>query len=188
MTPTRFTQALAIALARCNDAREELLRAVILTERLAAMPAPQLGRPGRRHLLSSPCGPGHSEHAAKEISYHATSGTKDIVPGSLIAQCTGRMVGVDAMGRHRAGWGCCTWRIRSSMLLNAEGGTHVDGSVCTRPPGRFCSMCTRTRMRGWFRSRSHESVIRTFPGPAHGPEGIRAATGIRRAPDVWQPS
>ena len=51
------------------------------------------------------------EHAAKEISYHATSGTKDIPPGSLIEQCTGHVAGIDAFDSTGA-LSCSTWRIR----------------------------------------------------------------------------
>ena len=76
------------------DAREEVLRRLIF-ERLIAQPAPRLDDA----IIATYFFALRSwslEHAAKEISYHATSGTKDVSPGSLIEQCTGKMVGVDA--------------------------------------------------------------------------------------------
>lgn len=77
-----------------DDAREVRLRQII-TERLAAKPPPVFDDQivvTYFFALRSWC----LEHAAKEISYHATSGTKDIPTGSLIEQCTGSAVGVDA--------------------------------------------------------------------------------------------
>ena len=76
------------------DAREVRLRR-ILAERLAAKPPPKLDD----QIVATYFFALRSwslEHAAKEISYHATSGTKDIPPGSLLEQCTGKAVGVDA--------------------------------------------------------------------------------------------
>src|SRR5262245_15915756 len=76
------------------DAREVRLRQVI-TERLAARPAPRLeDQVVATYFLALRSW--SLEHAAKEISYHATSGTKDIPKGSLLEQCTGHAVGVDA--------------------------------------------------------------------------------------------
>src|SRR6185503_12112193 len=76
------------------DAREQALRQIV-GERLGAQPPPlvedQLVATYFLALRSSTL-----PQAAKEISYHATSGTKDIPPGSLLDQCTGRAVGIDA--------------------------------------------------------------------------------------------
>src|SRR5437868_8232038 len=74
--------------------REERLREIV-RDRLAEGPPPLLDDQlvatyffaFRTQTLSQ---------AAKEISYHATSGTRHPPPGSLIEQCTGEAVGVDA--------------------------------------------------------------------------------------------
>src|SRR5687767_6448024 len=76
------------------DAREEVLRAIV-TERLSQQPPPKPDD----FIVATYFFALRSwslEHAAKEISYHATSGTKDVEPGSLIEQCTGKLVGIDA--------------------------------------------------------------------------------------------
>jgi hypothetical protein len=66
------------------EAREEQLRAIIV-ERLDAAPAPVIEGPvvATYFMAVRSWSP---EHAAKEISYQATSGTKDNPPGSLLDQ------------------------------------------------------------------------------------------------------
>src|SRR5882762_2070946 len=101
-----------------GDAREVLLRR-ILTERLAANPPPRVdGQVVATYFLALRSW--RLEEAAKEISYHATSGTKDIPPGSLLEQCTGRAVGIDpfdATGR----LGLVHMAYPLKMLLHPDG-------------------------------------------------------------------
>ena len=100
------------------DAREVRLRRII-TERLTARPSPRLDD----QIVASYFFALRSwslEHAAKEISYHATSGTKDIPPGSLLEQCTGHAVGVDAFdGTGRLGLVHMAYPLM--MLVQADG-------------------------------------------------------------------
>src|SRR6478672_3998108 len=77
--------------------REQLLRQVI-TERLAANPAPLLDDCvvatyffALRSLKL--------QDAVEEISYHATIGVKNPPAGSLLAACAARPAGVDAFDR-----------------------------------------------------------------------------------------
>lgn len=160
------------------DAREELLRR-ILTERLAAKPAPQL----EDQVVATYFFALRSwslEHAAKEISYHATSGTKDIEPGSLIAQCTGRMVGVDAWdATGRLGLLHVAYPLR--MLLNADGGLTSTDLLHTTAGAILFDVYENQDAR-LVSLQIPQSVLRTFPGPAHGPAGIRAATGFEGRP------
>ena len=77
-----------------RDTREVTLRRVV-TERLAQKPTPKWDD----YLVASYFFAQRTltlEKAVKEIAYHATSGTKDIEPGSLIEQCTGKVAGIDA--------------------------------------------------------------------------------------------
>src|SRR5204863_358637 len=69
-------------------------------------------------VVSNDTGPMHV--AAKEISYHATSGTKDIPPGSLLEQCTGRAVAVDAFDASRR-IGLLQVAFPLKMLLQPDG-------------------------------------------------------------------
>src|SRR5213075_1882774 len=100
------------------DAREELLRRII-TERLAASPAPRLADAIVATYFFA-LRSWSLEHAAKEISYHATSGTKDVPPGSLLEQCTGKLVGVDAWD-NTARLGLLHVAYPLKMLLQADG-------------------------------------------------------------------
>lgn len=176
MTPLN-TQVLA-SLWHDNDAREEQLRAVI-QDRLAEKPAPRL----EDQVVATYFFALRSwslEHAAKEISYHATSGTKDIVPGSLIAQCTGRMVGVDPWdSTGRLGLLHVAYPLK--MLLNSEGGLTSTDLLHTTAGAILFDVYENQDSR-LVSLQIPDSVIRTFPGPAHGPEGIRAATGFAGRP------
>src|SRR5712691_2211683 len=100
------------------DAREARLRQII-SERLAAKPPPVLDD----QIIATYFFALRSwslQHAAKEISYHATSGTKDIPRGSLLEQCTGRAVGVDAFDTSgRLGLLHMAYPLK--MLLQADG-------------------------------------------------------------------
>jgi len=156
------------------DAREVRLRQVI-TERLAAKPAPafddQIVATYFFALRSWSL-----EHAAKEISYHATSGTKDIPPGSLIEQCTGRAVGVeafDATGR----LGLLHVAYPLKMLLQPDGRMTSTDILHTVAGAIIFDIYENQDVR-LVALQIPEKVLRTFPGPAHGPQGLRRLTGF----------
>ena len=82
------------AVLQDEDAREVTLRRIV-TERLAQCPPPVFDD----QIVASYFFAFRTltlEQAAGEISYHATSGTHSIPPGSLLEKCTGRAVGIDA--------------------------------------------------------------------------------------------
>ena len=154
------------------DAREVRLRQII-TERLAAKPPPvfddQIVATYFFALRSWSL-----EHAAKEISYHATSGTKDIPPGSLIEQCTGSAVGVDAFdttGR----LGLLHMAFPLKMLLQPDGHLTSTDILHTVAGAIIFDIYENQDVR-LVALQIPEKVLRTFPGPAHGPRGIRALT------------
>jgi len=156
------------------DAREQKLRALI-TERLARNPAPLLDD----QLVATYFLALRSwslEHAAKEISYHATSGTKDIPRGSLIEQCTGRSVGLnafDASGRV----GLLRMAYPLKMLLQGDGHlTSVD--ILHTVAGAIIFDIYENQDVRLVGLQIPEKVLRTFPGPAHGPQGLRRLTNF----------
>ncbi|HMJ90651.1 MAG TPA: RuBisCO large subunit C-terminal-like domain-containing protein [Candidatus Acidoferrum sp.] len=154
------------------DAREEALRRVI-TERLAAKPAPQLDE----FIVATYFFALRSwslEHAAKEISYHATSGTKDITPGSLIEQCTGKFVGIDPWDNTgRIGLLHIAYPLK--MLLQADG--HLTSTdILHTVAGAIIFDVYENQNARLVALQIPEKVIRSFPGPAHGPAGVRALT------------
>jgi ribulose 1,5-bisphosphate carboxylase large subunit-like protein len=154
------------------DAREVLLRRII-TERLAAKPAPKLDD----QIVATYFFALRSwslEHAAKEISYHATSGTKDIPPGSLLEQCTGKTVGVDAFdATGRLGLIHMAYPLK--MLLQADGHLTSTDILHTIAGAIIFDIYENQDVR-LVSLQIPEKVLRTFPGPAHGPHGLRALT------------
>lgn len=154
------------------DAREELLRRVV-TERLAATPAPRLDDAIVATYFFA-LRSWSLEHAAKEISYHATSGTKDVPPGSLLEQCTGRLVGVEAWDRTgRLGLLHVAYPLK--MLLQGDG--HLTSTdILHTAAGAILFDVYENRDARLVALQIPEKVLRTFPGPAHGPAGVRALT------------
>lgn len=154
------------------DAREVLLRRII-TERLAARPAPKVDD----QIVATYFFALRSwslEHAAKEISYHATSGTKDIPPGSLLEQCTGKAVGVDAFdATGRLGLIHMAYPLK--MLLQADGHLTSTDILHTVAGAIIFDIYENQDVR-LVSLQIPEKVLRTFPGPAHGPQGLRALT------------
>lgn len=154
------------------DAREVLLRRII-TERLTARPAPKLDD----QIVATYFFALRSwslEHAAKEISYHATSGTKDIPPGSLLEQCTGKAVGVDAFdSTGRLGLIHMAYPLK--MLLQADGHLTSTDILHTVAGAIIFDIYENQDVR-LVSLQIPEKVLRTFPGPAHGPKGLRALT------------
>ena len=154
------------------DAREELLRRLV-TERLAASPAPQIEDAVVATYFFA-LRSWSLEHAAKEISYHATSGTKDVPPGSLLEQCTGKLVGVDAWdSTGRLGLLHVAYPLK--MLLQGDG--HLTSTdILHTTAGAILFDVYENQDARLVSLQIPEKVIRTFPGPAHGPAGVRALT------------
>jgi ribulose-bisphosphate carboxylase large chain len=160
------------------DAREVRLRQVI-TERLATQPPPQI----EDHIVASYFFALRSwslGHMAKEIAYHATSGTKDIPPGSLLEQCTGRAAGVDpfdATGR----LGLLHMAYPLKMLLQPDGHLTSTDILHTVAGAILFDVYENQDVR-LVALQIPEKVLRTFPGPAHGGPGLRARTHWGKEP------
>src|SRR6266542_3217501 len=154
------------------DAREVRLRQVI-AERLAAKPPPviddQLVATYFLALRSWSL-----EQAAKEISYHATSGTKDIPPNSLLAQCTGHAAGVDAFdATGRLGLLHMAYPLK--MLLQTDGHLTSTDILHTVAGAILFDVYENQDVR-LVALQIPEKVLRMFPGPACGGPVLRART------------
>lgn len=154
------------------DAREETLRALV-TERLSNKPPPRLDD----FIVATYFFALRSwslEHAAKEISYHATSGTKDVPPGSLLEQCTGKLAGVDAWDdTGRLGLLHIAYPLK--MLLQADG--HLTSTdILHTVAGAIIFDVYENQDARLVALQIPDKVLRSFPGPAHGPAGVRALT------------
>ena len=159
------------------DAREVRLRQII-TERLAAKPPPAIDDQIVATYFFA-LRTWSLEHAAMEISYHATSGTKDIPPGSLLEQCTGRAVGVDEFdttGR----LGLLHMAYPLKMLLQADGHLSSTDILHTVAGAIIFDIYENQDVR-LVALQVPEKVLRTFPGPAYGPQGLRKLTNFGAA-------
>jgi ribulose 1,5-bisphosphate carboxylase large subunit-like protein len=151
------------------DPREATLRRVV-SDRFAAQPAPalddQIVATYFLALRSETLG-----EAAKEIRYHATSGTKDIPAGSLLEECTGRPVGFDAFdatGRI----GLVQMAFPLKMMLQPDGHLTSTDILHTTAGAILFDVYENQDVR-LVDLRIPERVLRTFPGPAHGSSGLR---------------
>ena len=156
------------------DEREEIIRRAVY-ETLDTLPVPDLSEDivvtYWVHATSlSPA------QVGAEISYHMTSGVRKPPPGSLLEQCTGRVldaVELDASGR----LGIVRVAFPLKMLRHEDGSLYsTDILHITAGEGVFgltenidiklchIAMCDQT--------------LRLFPGPAYGATGLRKLTGF----------
>ena len=169
---TSLDSATLASLWHDADAREVRLRRVV-TERLAAHPPPQLeDQVVATYFLALRSW--KLEQAAKEISYHATSGTKDIPAGSLLEQCTGHAVGIDAFdATGRLGLVHMAYPLK--MLLHPDGQLTSTDLLHTVAGAILFDVYENQDVR-LVHLEIPEAVLRRFPGPAHGGPGVRTVT------------
>jgi len=156
------------------DVREERLREIAI-DRLLESPPPTLSdQIVATYFLALRTK--QLAEVGEDIAYHATSGWKNPTPGSLVAECTGKTVGVDAWdpsGRI----GLIHMAFPTKMLLNASGGLTscdllhtVAGAILFDVyENQDCMLLNLT---------IPPQVVRTFPGPAHGWAGVRRVLGV----------
>ena len=159
------------------DSREALLRGII-ESRLQESPPPEV--PGyivatyffalRTMLLKD---------AVEEISYLATSGVKHPPAGSLLDQCSAKPAGVDAFdSTGRLGLLHVAFPLK--MLMQADGHLTSCDILHTIAGAGIFDVYESQDVR-LVNLNIPQEVIKTFPGPAHGPKGVRKITGF--APD-----
>jgi len=156
------------------DAREELIRSVVY-EVLDGLASPD---------LSDQIVVTYWVHAAtltpaqvgKEISYHMTSGVRKAAPGSLLDECTGRVIDaveLDASGR----LGVVRVGFPLKMLLDESGNIYsTDILHITAGEGAFG--LTENIDVKLCRVDMSDAVLNLFPGPAYGAPGVRRLTGF----------
>lgn len=159
------------------DAREATLRQVV-TERLAEKPPPTLDDQivatyffALRTLKLA--------EAVDEIAYHATSGVRYPPAGSLLSECTARAVGIDAFdATERIGLLHVAFPLK--MMLQPDG--HLTScDIMHTVAGAIIFDVYDNQDARLIALQIPEKVLRTFPGPAYGPQGVRQLTGF--APD-----
>jgi len=159
---------------RDAEPREVLLRKIV-SERLLAKPPPRLNDSivatyffAFRSLKLT--------EAVAEIAYHATSGVKHPPPGSLLEACTAKPAGVDAFDNtNRIGLLHVAFPLK--MMLQPDG--HLTScDILHTIAGAIIFDVYENQDARLVALQIPEKVMRTFPGPAYGPLGIRSKTGF----------
>jgi ribulose 1,5-bisphosphate carboxylase large subunit-like protein len=156
------------------DARETVLRQVV-SDRLGTNPPPRVPD----HVVATYYFAFRTttlERAVAEISYHATSGIKDPPKGSLLEQCSARQAGVDpfdATGR------IGLLHVAFPLKMMRQGDGHLSScDLLHTVAGAVIFDFYEHRDARLIALEIPDDVLRTFPGPAYGPIGVRARTGF----------
>lgn len=157
-----------------NDLREEHLRDIV-TERMTANPPPVL----EDYIVATYFFAFRTQTlkaAAPEISYHATSGIKHPPRGSLLEECTSKLIGVDAFDR-TGRMGLMHMAFPLKMMLQPDG--HLTScDILHTVAGAIIFDVYENQDSRLVALHLPEKVIRSFPGPALGPQGVRQRTGF----------
>lgn len=156
------------------DAREILLRGIV-TERLAEAPPPVMDE----YVVATyffAFRTMNLEEAVEEIRYHATSGVRHPPTGSLLAQCSAIPAGVDAFdATGRIGLLHVAFPLK--MMLQPDG--HLTScDLLHTAAGAIIFDVYENQDARLINLQIPDHVIRTFPGPAYGPRGVRRLTGF----------
>ena len=160
-----------------GDAREMCLREIV-EERLAAAPPPVLdGCIVAAYFLALRTL--KLGEAAEEISYHASSGDRHPPPGSLLEECTAKVVGVDEFDSSRR-IGLLHMAFPLRMMCQPDG--HLTScDLLHTMAGAILFDVYENQDARLISLSIPEKVIQTFPGPAYGMRGIRQLTGFPSA-------
>src|SRR5467141_1348891 len=114
--------------------------------------------------------------AAHEIAYHATSGVKNPARGSLLEACTAKAAGIDAFDKTTR-LGLLHIAFPLKMMLQPDGHLTSCDILHTVAAAIIFDVYENQDSR-LVSLQIPEEVLRTFPGPAYGPLGIRRKTGF----------
>src|SRR5437588_2562518 len=114
--------------------------------------------------------------AVSEISYHATSGIKHPPPGSLLEECTAKAVRIDAFD---AGGRIGMLHMAFPLKMMRQPDGHLTScDLLHTLAGAIIFDVYENQDARLIAMQLPEAIIRTFPGPAHGPQGVRQRTGF----------
>ena len=156
------------------DAREVVLRRTV-KERLADRPPPRMDD----HVVATYFFAFRANTLAKaveEISYHATSGIKHPPAGSLLEACSATQAGVDAFDASGK-VGLLHVAFPLKMMLQPDGHLTSCDLLHTVAGAVIFDMYENQDAR-LVDLQIPETVVRSFPGPAYGPFGVRKLAGF----------
>jgi ribulose-bisphosphate carboxylase large chain len=112
--------------------------------------------------------------AGKLISYHMTTGTKHAEPGSLLDLCTGRVEGVLPWdGNERVG--LIRVAFPNKLFEHADGKYYSTDILHLMAGEGVCGLWEFAEAK-LLDVKIPPAVLRTFPGPAYGCDGVRELT------------
>lgn len=156
------------------DQREELIRRHVY-EAMAGLPRPDLAD----HIVATFFVSARTmtvQAVGNDIWYHMTSGVRSAKPGSLLDQCSGKVVDYvhfDASGRI----GIVRVAFPLKMLLHEDGSLYTTDILhITGGEGTFGLTEQVDTKLVWIDM--SDDTLRRFPGPAHGAAGVRKRTGF----------
>ncbi len=156
------------------DRREQLIRHVV-SQRLGEQPPPRLAdQVVATYFLALRSK--KLEEIGAEFSYHATSGIKHPLAGSLLAECTGRAVGVDRFDQ-TGRLGLLHMAYPLKMLLNEQGHLTSCDLLHTTAGAIVFDVFENQDVR-LVGLQIPDHVVRAFPGPAYGPRLLRSKHGF----------
>ncbi len=156
------------------DAREMKLRQLVMARLAESPPPPVDDQIVATYFLALRSR--QLQQAAKEIAYHATSGVKHPPPGSLLAQCTAHAAGVDAWDASGR-MGLLHMAFPLKMLQQPDG--HVTScDLLHTVAGAIIFDVYENQDARLVSLQIPDHLLRTFPGPAYGPLGLRERTGF----------
>ncbi len=167
-------QATLEVLGHDADSREAILRGTVRA-RLAENPPPRMDD----HIVATYFFAFRTNTLAKaveEISYHATSGIKHPPRGSLLEACSASQAGVDPFDSGGQ-VGLLHVAFPLKMMLQPDG--HLTScDILHTVAGAVIFDMYENRDARLVALQIPEAVIRTFPGPAYGPFGLRKLAGF----------
>ena len=116
------------------------------------------------------------EAVGAEISYLMTSGAHDPAPGTLLAECTGEVLAADPWDS--AGRTGLVWvGFPVKMMQQADGKVYTTDMLHLMAGEGAFGLTANSDIQ-LAHLEIPPAVLRTFPGPAYGAEGVRAVTAF----------
>ncbi len=168
----RATDRVVEALRYDLDARADLIRDLVYERMEATGPVAS-----PEHIVATYVVASRSRDLTSvgaEVSYHMTSGTRNPAPGTLLAECTGTVLGTDAFDdSDRVG---LVWVGFPVKLMQGEDGRVNTTDILHLTAGEGALGLTDHIDIQLVHLEIPEHVLATFPGPAYGAHGIREVT------------
>jgi len=170
----RFSDSTLKTITQDLDKREDLIRQAVC-DQLAQMPRPDLSE----QIVATyfVCARTMKvEQTGREICYHMTSGIRHPPAGSLLEQCTGRVIDsaeFDPSGRV----GLVRSAFPLKMLLHEDGSLYSTDILHIAAGAGVFALTEHADVKLVNLAMS-DDVLRKFPGPAHGAEGVRRITNF----------